>query len=75
MAVFSYETYLKVNAAQRLMKLTQREKTMRKADAYRRCGHGLTSEQFDEVVQGLVIDGWCEYKDGPLGAVLLTYVE
>ena len=75
MAVFRYETYLRVNAAQRLMQLTQREKQLYKAEAYRRCGHGLTSDQFDEVVQGLITDGWCTSDKGPLGAVLLTYVE
>jgi hypothetical protein len=75
MAVFSYETYLRVNATQRLMQLTQREKQLYKTEAYRRCGHGLTAAQFDEVVQGLVIDGWCKSDQGPLGAVVLTYVD
>jgi len=75
MAVFSYESYLRVNAAQRLMQLTQKEKQLYKAEAYRRCGHGLTIPQFDEVVRGLVTDGWCKSDQGPLGATLLTYVE
>ena len=75
MAVFRYETYLKVNAAQRLMGLTQREKQLYKTEAYRRCGHGLTAEQFDDVVHGLVTEGFCISNQGPLGAVLLTYVE
>jgi hypothetical protein len=75
MTVFSYETYLRVNASQRLMKLTQREKELYKKEAYRRCGHGLTSDQFDEVVQALVSEGWCTSKEGPLGGVVLTYVD
>jgi hypothetical protein len=74
MAVFSYETYLRVNAAQRLMEVTQREDQLYKSEAYRRCGHGLTPSQFDEVVDGLVKDGWCTATEGPLGGVLLTYL-
>jgi len=74
MAVFSYDTYLRVNAAQRLMALTQRENQIYKTEAYRRCGHGLTEQQFDEVVQGLVKDGWCTATPGLRGAVVLTYI-
>jgi hypothetical protein len=75
MPVLSYEAYLRVNAVQRLMRLTQKEKQLYKTEAYRRCGHGLTTTQFDELVQGLVTDGWCTSDQGPLGAVVLTYVE
>lgn len=77
MAVFSYETYLRVNAAQRLMKISQREKEIYKSEAYRRCGHGLTPSQFDGVVQGLVEDAdpWLKSSEGPLGGVLLTYID
>jgi hypothetical protein len=77
MAVFSYETYLRVNAIQRLIELSQREKQLYKTEAYRRCGHGLTIAQFDEVVLALVNDSdpWIKISEGPLGAVLLTYVE
>jgi len=74
MPVFSYETYLRVNAAQRLMEVTQREEEIYKTEAYRRCGHGLTEQQFDEVVQGLVDDGWCTATLGLRGAVVLTYI-
>jgi hypothetical protein len=77
MAVFRYETYLRVNAAQRLMQLTQREKQIYKSEAFRRCGHGLTATQFDEVVQGLATDAvpWLKIDQGALGAALLTYIE
>ena len=77
MAVFSYETYLRVNAAQRLMRLTQREKRIYQSEAFRRCGHGMTATQFDEVVQGLAADAepWLKIDQGALGAVLLTYID
>lgn len=75
--VFSYETYLRVNAAQRLMKLTQREKQIYQSEAFRRCGHGLTAPQFDEIVQGLATDAepWLKIEQGALGASLLTYLD
>jgi hypothetical protein len=77
MAVFRYETYLRVNAAQRLMELSQREKQLYKSEAYRRCGHGLTAAQFDEVVQGLAeeSDPWLKVEQGALGATVLTYID
>ena len=77
MAVFRYETYLRVNAAQRLMKVSQREKQLYKSEAYRRCGHGLTPSQFDDVVKGLIEDSdpWLKVSQGPLGAELLTYID
>jgi hypothetical protein len=74
MAVFSYETYLIVNAAQRLMRLTQKEERIYKTEAYRRCGQGLTAAQFDGVVQALVNEGWCTCDEGVRGAPVLTYI-
>ena len=75
--VMAYETYLKVNATQRLIDLSQREKQLYKSEAYRRCGHGLTPSQFDDVVQGLAEDSdpWLAVSEGPNGGVLLTYID
>lgn len=75
--VMSFETYLRVNATQRLIDLSQREGRLYKSEAYRRCGHGLTEAQFDEVVQGLANDAdpWLKIIEGPNGGELLIYLD
>jgi hypothetical protein len=73
MAVFSYETYLKVNATQRLLNISLGNDFLYKSEAYRRCGKGLTEAQFDEVVRGLVDEGWLTTSEGTLGSVVLHY--
>jgi hypothetical protein len=73
MAVFAYETYLKVNATQRLLNISLGNDFLYKSEAYRRCGKGLTEAQFDEVVKGLVDEGWLTTSESTLGAVVLHY--
>lgn len=71
----SDEAFLKIKAAHRLHKLLQREKTLYQQAAHRRCGVGLTVDEFDEIVQATIRSGWCTAKEGPNGGVLLTFVE
>lgn len=75
--VMAYETYLIVNATQKLIELTAQEGRVYKSKAYRLCGHGLTEAQFDGVVQGLVndTDPWLKIVEGPNGGVLLIYLD
>jgi hypothetical protein len=75
--VMAYETYLKVNAVQRLIDLTAHEGRVYKSKAYRLCGHGLTEAQFDEVVQGLekCDDPWLKIVEGPNGGKLLIHLD
>jgi len=75
--VMAYETYLIVNATQRLIELSQREGRIYKSEAFRRCGHGLTASQFDGVVKGLASDEepWLTIIEGPNGGELLIYLD
>jgi hypothetical protein len=73
MAVMQYETYLIVNATQRLLNISLGNDFLYKSDAYRRCGKGLTEAQFDRVVQGLVDEGWLNTSESEKGATVLHY--
>lgn len=66
---------LKVKATLRLRKLLQREKRGYQNALHARCGVGLTVVQFDDIVKGLVANGWCYQKEGTQGGVIVVFNE
>jgi len=71
----SDETFAIIKAGRKLKKILQREGSLYQQAAYQRCGIGLTVSQFNVIVQTMLQEGWCTAKAGPLGGVLLTFVD
>lgn len=73
--IVSDETFAIIKAGRKLKKILQREKKLYQLSAHQRCGFGLSAAQFDDIVRVCLKEGWCTAKEGPLGGVLLTFVE
>lgn len=71
----------RIQAAQRFEKYLKREKRRHLSAVYHDCGHGLSRDQFEEVVWGCFAlqqttgTPWFEVTEGPLGGTVLTYIE
>ena len=73
--LISDEAFAIIKAGRKLKKILQREKKLYQLSAHQRCGFGLSVAQFDAIVREAIRSGWCTEKEGPLGGVLLTFVE
>ena len=73
--LISNEAFAVIKAGRKLKKILQREKSIYQRSAHQRCGFGITTAQFEDIVQGCLQEGWCTAKEGPLGGVLLTFVD
>jgi hypothetical protein len=74
-AAFSEDGMLKIKTIARLKKLLQREKQGYIRVLHARTGVGLTVEDFNTIVRGLVGQGWCSMKEGRQGGVLIVFNE
>lgn len=74
-AVFSEDAMLKIKTITRLKKLLQREKKGYIRVLHARTGVGLTVEDFNFIVRGLVGENWCSFKEGRQGGVLVVFNE
>jgi hypothetical protein len=71
----SDEAFVRIRTIRALRKVLSTEKQGYQNALYRRCASGLTLEQFDEVVRGLVNSQWCSLKEGDRGGVLIVFNE
>lgn len=74
-ATISSEDRLKIRTSVRLKKLLQREKQGYIRVLHARTGVGLTSAEFSAIVQSLVDECWCFFKEGRQGGVLVVLNE
>lgn len=74
-ASFSDGGMLKIKTIARLKKLLQREKQGYLRVLHQRTGVGLTVEEFNTIVCGLVACGWCALKEGRQGGVTVVFNE
>ena len=69
------EGFARIKAMRRLqtvLRCVKVKNTFR--DLHKRCGVGLTNEQFDNIVNTLVLGGWCSLQR-PFGATLVVINE
>jgi hypothetical protein len=71
----SEEALLKLQATHKLRVILQREKQVHVKELHRRCAVGLSTLQFDEVVEYLISGGWCSRSKGPKRGTLLVVNE
>jgi hypothetical protein len=71
----SEEDLLRLQAKHKLRVILQREKQVYVNLLYRRCGVGLSTPQFDEVVEELIAAGWCFRNKGPKRGTMLVVNE
>jgi hypothetical protein len=71
----SDEDLLKMQAKHKLRVILQQEKQIYVKSLHRRCGVGLSTQQFDEVIEELVGAGWCFRNKGPKRGTLLIVNE
>lgn len=71
----SAEGFARIKAMHRLQTVLVREGKEYLRDLHKRCGVGLTNEQFDNIVNTLVLGGWCSLQVGALGATLVVINE
>jgi hypothetical protein len=74
-ANFSEDGLLKIKTITRLKKLLQREKRGYIRVLHARTGVGLTVEDFNAIARGLVASGWCSFRQGRQGGVLVVFNE
>ena len=74
-ASISEDGMLKIKTITRLKKLLQREKQGYIRVLHARTGVGLTVEDFNTIVRGLVNSNWCALKEGRQGGVLVVFNE
>ena len=71
----SDEDMLRMQATHKLRVILQREKQVWVKTLHRRCGVGLSTAQFNEVIDNLVAAGWCSRNKGPKRGTLLVVNE
>lgn len=71
----SEEELLRLQAAHKLRVILQREKQVYVKTLHRRCGVGLSTAQFDEVIEHLIGAGWCSRNKGPNRGTMLVVNE
>ena len=71
----SPEGFARVKAMHRLQTVLQREGKGYLRALHARCGVGMTNEQFDNIVKVLAHNGFCNLKEGALGATLVVINE
>jgi hypothetical protein len=69
------EELLRMQATHKLRVILQREKQVYVKALHRRCGVGLSTQQFDEVVEELIGAGWCSRNKGPKRGTMLVVNE
>jgi hypothetical protein len=73
--IISDHELLKLIALSKVRKLIQREKRGYQQSLHRRCGVGLTVEEFETIVQRLAANNWVTCTEGRKGGVLITFNE
>lgn len=71
----SEEELLRLQAAHKLRVILQREKQVYVKELHRRCAVGLSTLQFDAVIEQLVGAGWCSRNKGPKRGTVLVVNE
>ena len=71
----SDEDLLKMQAKHKLRVILQQEKQVYVKTLHRRCGVGLSTLQFDEVIAELIGAGWCSRNKGPKRGTMLVVNE
>lgn len=71
----SDEELLRMQATHKLRVILQREKQVYVKSLHRRCGVGLSTQQFDEIVEDLIGAGWCSRNKGPKRGTMLVVNE
>jgi hypothetical protein len=69
------EGFHTLRAIHRLRKVLQREGKVYFTELHKRCGVGLSTEQFTTIVNDLAASQWCYVKEGRLGARLVVFNE
>lgn len=67
----SDEGFARIKAMHRLQTVLTREGREYLRELHKRCGVGLTVEQFDNIVKQLEFNGFCTLKQGALGGTLV----
>jgi hypothetical protein len=67
----SDEELLKMQAKHKLRVILQQDKQVYIKTLHRRCGVGLSTQQFQDVVKELIDAGWCFSNKGPKRGTLL----
>lgn len=75
MTELSDHELLKLVTLSKLRKLIQRDKEGYQQALHRRCGVGLTVEEFDAVIQKLVDGNWVVRSEGSKGGALIRFNE
>lgn len=71
----SDEDLMKLQATHKLRVILQREKKEYLNKLHRRCAVGLSTKQFEDVVDNLVANGWCFRNTGPKRGTMLIVNE
>jgi hypothetical protein len=71
----SEEELLRMQAKHKLREILQREKQVYLKELHRRCAVGLSTKQFEEVVEELIGAGWCSRNKGPKRGTMLVVNE
>lgn len=67
------EGFHTLRAIHRLRKVLQREGKVYFTELHKRCGLGLSTEQFTTIVNDLAASQWCYLKEGRQGAKLVVF--
>ena len=60
-----------IKAMHLMRRVLQREWRVYQSELYKRCGAGLSAQQFDNIVKTLAEKQWCTLKLGAQGATLV----
>lgn len=71
----SEEELLRFKVQHKLRVILQREKQVYVKELHRRCGVGLSTQQFDGVIEELISTGWCSRNKGPKRGTMLIVNE
>jgi hypothetical protein len=71
----SEDGVLKIKTIGRVKRLLQREKHNYIRVLHARCGIGLTAEEFNTIVLGLIEQNWCYLREGDKGGVIVVFNE
>jgi hypothetical protein len=75
--VFIDQSLRKLRTIRALRKVLAREGKGYQSQLHRRCGIGLTVEEFDDIVKRLASTepAWCSLKEGTNGGVMVVFNE